>query len=84
MAQNEADRVRRARRYRTVDFAGPGQVWLDGQMVACRWAELEYPVQAVDSHQGTHRIHVLDPYKRPKLRIDGVAYYHADDPHEGW
>lgn len=84
MSQSEADKVTKARRYRSVDFAGPGQIWLDGQIVSCRWAELEYPVQAVDAHQGTHRIHVLDPYRRPKLRIDGVAYYHADDPHEGW
>lgn len=84
MSQSETNRVERARRYRTVDFAGPGQIWLDGQLVSCRWADLEYPVRAVDVPQGTYRIHVLDREKRPKLRIDGVAYYHADDPHEGW
>lgn len=77
-------KIERARRYRTVDFAGPGHIWLDGQLLSCRWAELEYPVVALDADRGTHRIHVLDPYKRPRLRVDEVIYYHVDDPSNDW
>jgi len=80
MSQSTDPQKVKAHRYRTVDFAGPGQIWLDGQMVSCRWAELEYPVLALDADHGMHRVHVLDPYKRPRLRVDGVLYFHVDDP----